>query len=108
MVNPTISHIVQEFKKALQGLYGDRLRDVVLYGSYARGDYHDESDIDLMVILTDDRVNIIDEVFTISPLISDFIVEYGVLISVLPVGYTKYLTSYMPVYQAARQEGVFL
>lgn len=33
------------------GLYGDRLRTVVLFGSRARGDAHAESDMDLLVVL---------------------------------------------------------
>ncbi|MCX6215553.1 nucleotidyltransferase domain-containing protein [Spirosoma sp.] len=55
-INPAIEPIVREFKAALQDIYGDRLGDVVLYGSYARGDY-DESDIDLMILLNDEDVN---------------------------------------------------
>lgn len=35
----------------LRGLYGPRLRDVVLFGSWAREDAHPESDIDLLVVL---------------------------------------------------------
>lgn len=35
----------------LRGLYGDRLRKVLLFGSWARGDAHPESDIDLLVVL---------------------------------------------------------
>lgn len=38
----------------LRGLYGPRLREVLLFGSWARGDAHPESDIDLLVVL--DRV----------------------------------------------------
>ena len=37
MINPVIEPIMREFKTALQARYGDRLRDVVLFGSYARG-----------------------------------------------------------------------
>jgi predicted nucleotidyltransferase len=39
----------------LATIYGERLRDVRLYGSWARGDAHLESDIDLLVVL--DRVH---------------------------------------------------
>jgi predicted nucleotidyltransferase len=35
----------------LRGVYGDRLRGVILFGSWARGDAHPESDIDLLVVL---------------------------------------------------------
>jgi predicted nucleotidyltransferase len=38
----------------LRQLYGQRLRQVLLFGSWARGDATDDSDIDLMVVL--DRV----------------------------------------------------
>ena len=47
-----IEHIVKEFKRKIAELYGQRLKKVVLYGSYARGQANDEhSDIDLAVVL---------------------------------------------------------
>ena len=45
---------------------GDSLKQMILYGSYARGDYRDNSDMDIMVLteLTDDRIiQIEDEIF---------------------------------------------
>ena len=38
-------------------LLGERLKKIILYGSYARGDYNSSSDIDIM-ILTDDEIEI--------------------------------------------------
>jgi predicted nucleotidyltransferase len=31
--------------------FGAKLEDVILYGSYARGDYDDESDVDIMILV---------------------------------------------------------
>lgn len=61
-INPIIEPIVREFKSALQTLYGERLHGVVLYGSYARGDYDEESDIDLMVLFNDENVDTYKEI----------------------------------------------
>lgn len=42
---------IEEFRDQLRAMLGDRLRDLRLYGSKARGDWHDESDIDLLVLV---------------------------------------------------------
>ena len=107
-INPLIEPIVREFKSALQTLYGERLHGVVLYGFYARGDYDEESDIDLMVLLTDEKVSPITEGFRLSELTMNLILEYGKAISPLPVATQKYESSLMPVYQNARREGMFV
>jgi predicted nucleotidyltransferase len=106
LVNPAIEPIVRDFKTALLHLYGERLREVILYGSYARGDYNEESDIDIMVILNDQNVNTIDEVFSLSDLTLHAILQHGKAISALPVSSQKYHNSLMPVYQEARREGI--
>lgn len=43
--------ILRELKRSLKTFLGDRLVSMVLFGSMARGDYHDESDIDVAVIV---------------------------------------------------------
>jgi predicted nucleotidyltransferase len=47
--------IVTAVAEDLKNLYGTRLRRILLFGSWARGDAHPESDIDLLVVL--DRVD---------------------------------------------------
>ena len=44
--------------------FGARLREVVLFGSWARGDAHEESDVDVLVVVDDlderERRNVMD------------------------------------------------
>ena len=44
--------ILEEFLEEIKQILGNRLKKIILYGSYARGDYNKNSDIDIM-ILTD-------------------------------------------------------
>ena len=47
-----IENLLKELKKELVRIYGDRLKTVYLYGSYARGQAHPpDSDIDVLVVL---------------------------------------------------------
>ncbi|MEW6375276.1 MAG: nucleotidyltransferase domain-containing protein [Thermodesulfobacteriota bacterium] len=43
--------ILQELKRSLKSFLGDQLVNIVLFGSMARDDYHDESDMDVAVIV---------------------------------------------------------
>jgi predicted nucleotidyltransferase len=45
MAKHQLDQLLAEIKFDLQKLYGDRLTDVVLYGSYARGEARSQSDV---------------------------------------------------------------
>ena len=47
----TIQMILKKYVDELKKIYGTYLKSVVLYGSYARGDFSEESDIDIMILL---------------------------------------------------------
>ena len=44
-------HALKALRERLEALYGSRLRQMVLYGSKARGESTDESDIDVLVVV---------------------------------------------------------
>jgi uncharacterized protein len=45
--------ILAEFRQGLESLYGDRLRGLYLFGSYARGEAGPESDLDVLIVLNE-------------------------------------------------------
>ncbi|MBX3228649.1 MAG: nucleotidyltransferase domain-containing protein [Labilithrix sp.] len=42
---------LERFRGLLEDRFGARLREVVLFGSRARGDAHEESDVDVLVVI---------------------------------------------------------
>jgi uncharacterized protein len=47
-----VDPILVRLKAELTALYGARLRQILLYGSRARGDHHEDSDYDVLVVLS--------------------------------------------------------
>jgi predicted nucleotidyltransferase len=86
-------------------LYGDRLRRVVLYGSWARGDAHPESDVDLLVVLDEVRSRR-DELARMSDVLWRHSLEHDVVVTEFPVSESEYRESDEPLLVRARAEGV--
>lgn len=96
----------QDVKQALTELYGDRLDRVILYGSYARGDFHNESDVDYLVVLRDDVVKLGTEIWLMGGPMSDLSDKHSVVVSVKPTSLIKYQTSELFLYENVRREGI--
>ena len=47
----TIQSLLPQYLAEVQQIYGPHLKSVILYGSYARGDYTEDSDIDIMILV---------------------------------------------------------
>src|SRR5215204_7202328 len=75
-----IRKLMKELKEGLSGIYGDQLKAVYLYGSYARGDYRQGSDVDVMILLKDYK-NYWKELFRSSDYVSDISLKYDVTVS---------------------------
>lgn len=78
--------LLAEFKAGLAALYGGRLRGVYLFGSYARGEQRDDSDVDVLVVL--DRIGrYSDEINWCIDLLSNLSLDHTV--TVCPVFVTE-------------------
>ncbi len=101
-----IEHILEEFKRKIAELYGQRLKKVVLYGSYARGQANDEhSDIDLAVVLVG-AVDPCGEINRMADIFTDLNLEHNVLIAVYPVSESNFDKLESPLIINVRREGI--
>src|SRR5258708_3661293 len=100
---PIVKQIATEYKNDLQAIYGNDLESLILFGSYARGDYHDESDIDFAVVLKQPDIQaaaVIRRTARISTLLG---LKYGLMISTFPASDNKVKTSMQGIYQEIRK-----
>lgn len=105
-----ILDIIQDFEKNVRELLGDSLDSVIVYGSYARGDYSELSDVDVMILvsLTENQIK---EIFNrISDLAFEYLMEYGIDISpvIINMDHFNYWADNLPYYRNVRDEGVRL
>lgn len=104
-MSESIRALISELKAGLVRLYGDRLKGLYLYGSYARGDQDRESDIDILIVL--DRLDQYGkEVDRTSRLVSDLSLEYGLSISRVFVTEGDWLEHQTPFLVNAREEAI--
>lgn len=50
-----VNAMLTEFSKQVGELFSDKLSEIILFGSYARGDYDSESDVDIMILMNISR-----------------------------------------------------
>lgn len=105
-----IDNVIKKFVSELSKLLGNRLKKVILYGSYARGDYDKNSDIDIMILTDFSDDEIIEYRKKVRDLACDLEMENDVMISPLLRNINKYerRVDVIPFYYNVQKEGVVL
>jgi predicted nucleotidyltransferase len=81
---------------------------LILFGSYARGDHREDSDIDLLVLVDKEKVTRNDEIAITYPL---FDIEFSTGTVIAPIVYSKRSWAnhiVTPFYENVKREGVIL
>jgi predicted nucleotidyltransferase len=100
-----IKEVLREFRAELEKRYGDKLKNIILYGSWARGDATEKSDIDLLIVLGEEIIPG-KEMDRMIEIITEINLKHNVLISVYPVSEKDYSTVNSPLLINVRREGV--
>lgn len=105
-----IKNVLNDFINGVNEILGTRAKKIILYGSYARGDFNKHSDIDIMILsdLSEDEWY---EYFSqISDMAYDIELKNNVIISPLlkNIDNFNYWLEALPFYMNVDKEGVLL
>ena len=105
-----LKEVLKKYVEDVHKIYGEKLRTIILYGSYARGDYTENSDIDIMVLLDLNDMDIKKYRHELSGMTYDFNMDYD--LDIKPIAknrehFNKWVGVY-PFYSNIEREGVRL
>lgn len=110
MSEASLQAILSRIYKTTHSIVGNPLIDVILFGSYARGDYDEESDIDIALIVDLAREELKQFDNDINHMSSEIGLDNDVLVSVvsIPAKEFEYWKNDLPFYRNVDTEGVRL
>jgi predicted nucleotidyltransferase len=99
--------ILREYREGLEAIFGDQLERVILYGSQARGDAREDSDIDILCVMCEpfSRVEMIART---SELTAKLSLEYDVALSRKFAMKTDYEACARPFLKRVREDEVLV
>ena len=100
-----IQSVLGELKAGLRMVYGDRLRGIYFFGSYARAEADTESDLDVLVVL-DGFDRYAREVNRTGALAADLSLKYSVTVSLVFLRENEWLKGESPFLANVRDEAI--
>jgi len=108
LLTPAEELAVRSFVHRLQAALGDVVRQIILYGSKARGDSEPASDIDILIVVEVEDWPLFDEISLIASRVS---LEHNVLLSARAVGEARWeqmRRERFTLYQNVLRDGISL
>ena len=103
-----LDDIIKMVVDIYRNTYGDSIVEIILYGSYARGDEKADSDIDIVAIVNGERKILQDALVEVWNRVDDVSIDYETVISPTVIPYQEYLKwkEDIPYYRNIDKEGI--
>ncbi len=104
----SVKDLMYEFAKDMRRLFGTNLTSVLVYGSYARGEFTENSDVDVMILVKTPEDEIRKYTDQVADCAFEYLMKYGIDISpvVKNEEHFNYWVENLPYYRNVRDEGV--
>lgn len=99
-----VSSILRGLKADIKAAIGDKLVELILFGSYSRGDFTEYSDVDLLILV--DRTLAREETRRVDDLIASYSLKYDVVISGLVYPAEIYRKFNTPFLLNVKEQGI--
>ena len=102
--------LLEQYVEEIKRIYGTHLQKIILYGSYARGDYKQDSDIDIMILVDLSEEEIAGKRHDLSDITFDYNFDNDIQIMpiVKNIEHFNYWLGAYPFYNNVKNEGVEL
>ena len=110
MTGEMIDKALKDMAVEAHNLYGDKLKEVILFGSCARDDFESDSDVDVMILVDvkDNEIN--EEMRRFHSIVCKLDQKYGYELLFAPIvqsyDFFNYWIDVTPFYQNVRKEGI--
>ena len=102
-----LSRITKAMVECYRVVYGDDIVEIVLYGSYARGDYAEDSDIDIAAVVHGSREELQEKLKAVWDVSAELGVENYIIVSPTVIPYEEFMKykQTLPYYRNIAEEG---
>ena len=102
-----LSRITKAMVECYRVVYGDDIVEIVLYGSYARGDYAEDSDIDIAAVVHGSREELQEKLKAVWDVSAELGVENDIIVSPTVIPYEEFMKykQTLPYYRNIAVEG---
>lgn len=103
-----LKQISEQMTECYRRVYGEKIVSILLYGSYARGDNTDESDIDIVAIVEGERLELQKKLREVWDFSTELGLENDVVVSPTVIPYDEYedYKQVLPYYINITKEGI--